>query len=68
MKNSTIVKFILFHIILLHYSLLCLSGVVHTSHNHDHNAHKERESDGAYSPRDHDHYDDSGNLIIYIFF
>ncbi|KAF7266303.1 hypothetical protein GWI33_020331 [Rhynchophorus ferrugineus] len=44
----------------IQYSIIARTGVVHTGHNHDHNAHKEREIDGAYAPRDHDHYDDTG--------
>jgi Ca2+-binding EF-hand superfamily protein len=29
-------------------------------HSHSNDVHKERESDGAYSPRDHSHFSDSG--------
>lgn len=29
-------------------------------HSHSVNVHKEREVDGAYSPRDHSHYSESG--------
>lgn len=36
----------------------CVNAAV--MHSHSVNTHKEREVDGAYSPRDHSHYSDSG--------
>lgn len=38
--------------------ILCVNAAVMHSHSHTTNVHKEREVDGAYSPRDHTHYSD----------
>lgn len=44
--------------------LLCLYGVhiviPAVMHSHTANLNKEREEDGAYSPRDHGHFSESG--------
>ncbi|XP_066260085.1 reticulocalbin-2 [Euwallacea similis] len=49
----------------LQYCLFSFGAVVHKSHHHgahDHNSlNQERESDGAYSPNDHVHYEESAN-------
>lgn len=53
--SSGVLCIMLFCVILL---TLCVNAAV--MHSHSVNSHKEREGDGAYSPRDHSHYSDSG--------
>lgn len=55
--STGVLYVMLFCFILLN---LCVNAAVVHSHSHSANVHKERESDGAYSPRDHSHYSDSG--------
>lgn len=37
--------------------MVCLAGCVQGHTHHLHNTHKERESDGSRTPRDHAHYE-----------
>lgn len=50
-----------FHSLAL-FSLIILTCYVNAAVMHSHSvvSHRERESDGAYSPRDHSHYSESG--------
>lgn len=49
------------------HCVICFGAVVHKSYSHglhDHkNLNNERESDGAYSPQEQPHYDDSGKHL-----
>lgn len=47
-------------IFLITFTVKVNAGVVHSHSAHSHDLHKEREADGAYSPRDHDHFADTG--------
>lgn len=63
MKNLSL-RNICLTVIFLYACIFCYGGVVHKSHDHGHHDHKnlnkEREGDGAYSPKDRDHFDVSG--------
>lgn len=48
-------------VFVLNLVLLVNAGVVHSHSSHSHDVHKERESDGSYSPRDHEHFTDGGD-------
>lgn len=53
----------LLSLFILSYIINGIYGAVVHSHTHSNDGYKERESDGAYSPRDQSHFSDNGEHI-----